>query len=195
MIDDFKLFPTLVRRINNFLSAEECSIIQKELLSRQDLLSRHELLTKGSTSSHEKTIQEKENIFDKLSIDLNDRIKQACSNYKKETGFYLKGIINSSWFNIQNKDSILAEHTHPNCILSGALYTYVDEGSSEIYFHNPNSFISYTYVEKHQEYSYDWYCFKPELGSLFLFPSWLKHGSNTTRNQTEGRTVISFNVL
>ena len=114
MIDDFKLFPTLVRRINNFLSAEECSIIQKELLSRQDLLSRHELLTEGSTSSHEKTIhQEKENIFDKLSIDLNDRVKQACSNYKKETGFYLKGIINSSWFNIQNKDSILAEHTHP----------------------------------------------------------------------------------
>ena len=51
MIEDFKLFPVLVKKVNNFLSVDECSTIQKELLNREGLLKDHELLTGESKSS------------------------------------------------------------------------------------------------------------------------------------------------
>jgi|19_taG_2_1085344.scaffolds.fasta_scaffold23592_2 uncharacterized protein (TIGR02466 family) len=189
VIDDFKLFPTLVRKVNNFLSVDECSTIQKELLDRESLLKDHELLTGKSKSSH--LI---DNILNIISINLNDRIKDICWSYKKDVGFNMSNEISDSWFNIQKKGTALQEHTHPNSILSGALYINVDQDSNQLYFHNPNQFMSFCDIEEHKECSYNWFYFKPRLGSLIIFPSWLKHGSNETKNNTENRTVISFNV-
>jgi len=189
MIEDFKLFPVLVKKVNNFLSVDECSTIQKELLNREGLLKDHELLTGESKSSH--LI---DNILNIISINLNDRIKDITLSYKKDVGFKMDNVISHSWFNIQKKGTALKEHTHPNSVLSGALYINVDQDSNQLYFHNPNQFMSYCDIEKPSECSYQWFYFKPELGSLIIFPSWLKHGSNETKNNTENRTVISFNV-
>ncbi len=189
MIDDFKLFPVLVKRVNNFLSVDECNTIQKELLNREGLLKDHELLSGKSKSSH--LI---DNILNIISINLNDRIKDITLSYKKDVGFKMDNVISHSWFNIQKKETVLKEHTHPNSVLSGALYINVDQDSNQLYFHNPNQFMSYCDIEKPSECSYQWFYFKPELGSLIIFPSWLKHGSNQTKNNTENRTVISFNI-
>ena len=120
MINDFKVFPTLVRKVNNFLSVDECNTIQKELLDRERLLKNHELLTGESKSSH--LI---DNILNIISINLNDKIKNITLSYKKDVGFKMDNVISHSWFNIQKKGTALKEHTHPNSILSGVLYIIV----------------------------------------------------------------------
>ena len=189
MIHNFKLFPILVKKVTNFLSVDECNIIQNELLKKESNLKNHSLLPGKSKSSY--LIN---NILDVLSINLHDKIKVISSSYKKEVGFKMNNQIINSWFNIQKKGTILKEHTHPNSVLSGALYINVDDDSSKIYFHNPNQFLSFCEVEEYKECSFNWVYIKPEQGSLIIFPSWLKHGSNETKNNTKNRTVISFNI-
>ena len=93
MIDDFKLFPTLIRKVNNFLSVDECNTIQKELLDREHLLKDHESLTGKSKSSYLV-----DNILNIISINLNDKIKNVCLSYKKDVGFKMIKIVVSYTF-------------------------------------------------------------------------------------------------
>jgi uncharacterized protein (TIGR02466 family) len=185
---DYKIFPTLVRQVDDFISQQECKVIQQEIL-QHSLKDKHNLLTGDSVSSHLKS-----NILDILSIDLNERIKEVAKRYTEYSGLHNKNNITTSWFNIQKKDSVLLEHTHPNSVLSGVIYTNVDENSSALYFYNPNPFITFMENERDKDFSFEWFYIKPKLCSLLIFPSWLRHGSNRIKNQTEDRTVISFNI-
>jgi uncharacterized protein (TIGR02466 family) len=85
---------------------------------------------------------------------------------------------------------------HANSILSGSLYINVDNESSKLYFDNPNQFIKY-FEYNYQEltdYNFEYFYITPKVGDLVIFPSWLTHGSNGEQNNTENRTVISFNT-
>jgi hypothetical protein len=70
-----------------------------------------------------------------------------------------------------------------------------EPGSNRIYFENPNRFMIYTnQVESDNEFNHEYFYFDAEPGDMLLFPSWLVHGSAYEKNQTDGRTIISFNT-
>ena len=183
-IKKFSLFPTLVLCFPKFIDSRECDKIFKLLKTKK--LSNHARLIKGK-SSHESG----SNILSELSISLNKPLEE----YADQTKIKIANKIRNCWFNIQDQESILREHVHPNSILSGGLFINIGEKASKLYFHNPNPFVSYTErQEPANAYTYEYYYFSPQKGDLFIFPSWLKHGSNQNKNLYTNRTVISFNA-
>jgi len=181
----FSLFPTLVLYFPEFINSKECNKIFK-LLKTKKLYDHHTVIKGKSTHGYAT------NILSEISIDLNKPVKE----YSDQSRIQITNKINDSWFNIQDKESVLKEHIHPNSILSGGLFINVGKKASKLYFHNPNPFVSYTKKkEPLNDYSYDWYFFNPKKGDLIIFPSWLKHGSNLNKNFYKDRTVISFNAV
>ena len=118
-----KVFPTLLQFTNNFLNAVECKEIIKSISKNK--LSKHLCLNGNAKSTH--TINS--NILTKpIKEKLNIKIKEYQIDYGVNE---LK--IDNSWVNIQNKNSILKKHSHPDSIISGVVYLKTDEKSSKIY--------------------------------------------------------------
>jgi len=178
-----KLFPTLLQYTNNFLNLIECKEIIKSISKRK--LHEHLCLSGKARSTHKvnssiitKTLREK----------LNIKIKEYQIDYGVNE---LK--IDNSWVNIQNKNSILKKHSHPDSIISGVVYLKTDEKSSKIYFHNFNPYRTFVDFKKDTEFNSENYFFKPQTGDLILFPSWLMHSSD--KNKSSSRIVLSFNTI
>lgn len=197
-IDKFKLFPTCVLRANNFLSADQCNHIYDYIISNQNNLTikQHGSITGNSISSHglnQNILKYIEDNIDSCS-GIQTRLLSVLKDYLSETGINIDKITNS-WFNIQNEGSKLLSHSHPMSALSGALYIHTDDKSSNLHFENPNPYAHFQETIKFTDYTYKGYFFRPEIGSLFVFPSWLKHGSDGEVNKTQNRMVISFNTV
>lgn len=202
----FNLFPTLIVLKKNIITKQQSKTIMDYFEDKNYLFSKHDSLLGDSVSTHvftdsynEKTgnnfyaLEEIISRLDDLS-GLKKTIEFMCNEYSNESGFnYSK--ITSSWINIQDSGSSLKQHTHPCSTISGVLYINVDDNSSKIYFDNPNCFLDFTNIKKDTEYSYRKYWFTPETGDLLLFPSWIKHGSNSNFNFTKKRMALSFNTL
>jgi len=193
----FALFPTLVFSIEDFLSKEQCKNIAL-YIKKKELYQHSAIIGNGATtyySKEDKLIQEiskKVAKCEKMWSSLDEITKQ----YSIDSGIKIIKGIENSWLNIQNVDSVLSEHTHPLSTLSGAIYVHVDDDSSNINFTNPNPFMTFTnFQDTRTEFSYNYFYIKPTIGQLVIFPSWLQHGSNQIKNNTVGRTVISFNVF
>lgn len=199
-VETHSLFPTLVVRVREFLSGNQCKNIFDFLLKEN-----MEKLEKHNAVYGEKSFSSYAN-FDfnvlnhiqkqvKSCSNIVEDVKEIIQQYTVDSGFRTEGLSNS-WFNIQNKGSLLKQHTHPSCSLSGAIYINVDENSSPLSFENPNTLLTNSTPKGtvSTKYSFDSYSFQPKIGDLFLFPSWLKHGSNSNINLTDNRVVISFNV-
>ena len=186
-IRKFSLFPTLVLYFPQFINSKECNKIFKLLKTKK--VDTHPSVIKGK-SSHPLSINT--NILSETSLDLNTPLQE----YSNQSGIKIANKITNSWFNIQDKESVLKEHTHPNSVLSGALFINVGEKASKLYFHNPNPFVYFINREEPaNDYTYEYYYFPPKKGDLIIFPSWLRHGSNGQKNLYSNRTVISFNVV
>lgn len=186
--NNFKLFPTLVTKYDEFLSKEESNIIFK-FLKNVDA-EKHNLILGNASSTHKMY----DDILDYVPIKgIKDKLKICIQEYENDFGLEELEISNS-WFNIQNEGSVLMPHVHPESMVSGALYVNADDSSSKLYFENPNKFINYFKSSNNTEFSYEYYFFKPEIGTLILFPSWLTHGNIHEVNQTKFRSVISFNT-
>lgn len=124
---------------------------------------------------------------------IKELILQHVNDYCVEYGYPEMFFLNS-WFNIQNPDSVLQQHTHPNSVISGALYINTDTDSSKLVFENPNPYSWNTHFSNSStKYSSRYITFTPSIGDLIIFPSWLKHGSLFQKNKTQNRIVVSFN--
>lgn len=106
----------------------------------------------------------------------------------------LSKILNS-WYNIQELNSELLDHTHPLSTLSCALYINVDENNSALKFTNPNPFIGNQANTHPSPYNFDWWKENVAKGKLIIFPSWLKHGATKSNQETTKRVVISVNAV
>lgn len=196
---DHNLFPTLVRQTKGFLSPYTCNQITAYVLNNKSnfRFKSNASIKHGGVSSH--GIDNSNNVLQILS----DAIKEfSVDDFMSEIQKYSESVcvpytkIANNWVNIQDKGSILIAHTHPMAVFSGALYVNVDENSSPISFGNPNPYVRFIPTDDiFSNYTYAGVGFKPENGDLFIWPSWLEHGSNSIENLTENRMLISFNIV
>ena len=189
-IKDINVFPTLVRKVSNFLTDEECSAI----ISKIDLsdFSVHSALSGDAVSNH---VSQKENSIESIEhyINIKDRLKLELDGYSTTTGIS-KTELSNSWMSIQYKNSELQIHGHPVSAISGVVYLKVDENSSKLSFYNPNPFLTITEITDYTPYTFGKFWITPVIGDLILFPSWLSHGSDGVNNSDE-RIILSFNTF
>lgn len=193
-IYEVPLFPTLVMRFEDFLTEQQRQDIIFYTSSIEGI--SHNTLDGNALSTH----TTRNNILSEISYmesckDLKDMLYEALELFSKKTCITFENITNS-WVNIQNKGSKLIQHTHPNAAISAGLYLNIEDESNALYFENPNPFISFSPTTvRRSEYTFDYFYLKPKNRDLFLFPSWLKHGSKDQENQTDNRIVLSFNAV
>jgi uncharacterized protein (TIGR02466 family) len=185
---NIKVFPTLINYTNNFLNKKECEEIINLILNEK--LNSHLCLIGKAKTTH--TLSN--NILNNSKNTILEKINNKINEYAVDYGVR-KLKLDNSWINIQNKNSVLSKHSHPDSIVSGALYLKVDKNSSKIYFYNPNPYLNFVNIYKQTEFTYENYFFTPQIGDLILFPSWLMHGSNNEKNNTTKRIVLSFNTV
>jgi uncharacterized protein (TIGR02466 family) len=182
------IFPTFIKKCDNFLNKKECKDVIKEL--KKIPSKNHGALTLDkSTSSH----SDISNVHIKLGNEFNSRLSSIIDEYAEEYG-YEKLIISNSWHNIQYKNSALSTHCHPNSIISGVLYLKVDNLSSKLFFYNPNPHVQFSNYMKENICNFKNTIFEVENGCLIMFPSWLQHGSGHQENKSNERICLSFNT-
>jgi len=185
-------FSTLITIYENFISKDECLNLFS-YCKNKEANAKNQFYGEGRSSFSLST-----HLLDEIKNDLKIKIQSKLDEYAYEFGIEDVSITNS-WFNIQDNESMLKQHAHENSIFSGALYINVDEQSSELYFENPNPFVSYFNFSKKivnpNKFSSSIFKVSPQVGQLVIFPSWVKHGSNYEKNNTKDRMVISFNSL
>ncbi len=129
-------------------------------------------------------------VLDQTPILLSE-IKNHCNEFLKNIKH--EGIVTNvreSWCNISNKHSFQHFHIHGDSDLSGVYYHQTTKGDGDIVFRNPslvNRFHKLTYnIDNSITY-------KPEVGKLIIFPSFLEHAvfHNTLDSK---RISISFNI-
>lgn len=186
-INNLKIFPVLIKYVENFLTIEECKKILKDFKNIK--LTNHFLL-KGNAKS---SFHNEDKILNKTDKNILNNLNKISNEYAKELG--LKEIvITNSWINIQNQNSIFDKHAHPGSVISSALYLKIDDKSSPINFFNPNPYAYITPFITPNETNFNYLQFKPKIGDLILFPSWLMHSSENGVNKSKERIVLSFNT-
>lgn len=191
-------FSTLITVYDDFISSECCSKLF-DFCKGKEIKCNQQFVGNGSSyfslSSYILDEIEKEKI---VKLNLKSKIQEVLSDYSCKFGINPVKITNS-WFNFQEKESILKNHSHENSIFSGALYLNANENSSQICFENPNPFISYFNFENSiinpNNFSSKFFKVQPKTGQLIIFPSWINHGSNYEKNNMKGRLVLSFNSI
>ena len=187
---NFNLFPTLVIQYANVISElERKNIFDKLKKHNTDF---HPSISEGTSSYNLNKNEDLVNIFG-----LEERLQERLDNYTQETGIFDQKIC-QSWFNIQNVGSQLLEHCHSGATLSCALYINVNGVQDSLCFQNPNSMLESVWgahIQSSTQYNFKYASFIPKNGDLFIFPSWLTHGSYYQSNKTPDRMVISFNTI
>jgi len=191
-VNDLELFPVLVRLVTDFLTAGQCAEIVAGLGSIP--FKAHGALLGDAVSSFHSNIGESRSALDEVEnvVSIKEQILYQSNIYARDFGTRPVELGNS-WINVQHKGSSLGDHTHPLSVISGALYLKVDADSSRIRFRSPNPFLDVTDVVTPTAYTSNVTYIRPTIGTLLLFPSWLKHGAD--QNMSDERVVLSFNTL
>lgn len=190
----FEIFPTLVTQYSGILSREQCTSIYEYCLLKASY--DHQAIVGNGTSSHM--------LQDNILLDISNNViscKNLYETVEKVLNTFCKDInidavkIVNSWFNIQNK-SILSQHFHPSSVISAAIYINIDKNSTKLYLENPNTLIQYLNSKNiKNKFTQEFFSIEPEMGDLVIFPSYIKHGSLNTINNTINRMVISLNAV
>ena len=182
-------FPTLIMHFTNVLSLSELNNIFN-ILKTKDTGEDYSLINGTSTFNNSGSILEE--------LGISDIIQEKIDEYCREIEFK-RLTIENSWFSIQGIGGLLRDHIHSGSVISGVFYINADELSSPTVFENPNPLNIFNFSDPstltgNSKYTHQVMRFKPKTGDLLLFPSWLKHGCEYIANQTEDRTIISFNT-
>ena len=197
-IENIEMFPTLIQRVRHFLTPEQCKDICEFFWHHQEVFRKHDLLTNGVStwdfdSCSHKDITASVPSCSTFTKDMSDMINQ----YANLLGIklYFTDDIVRSWISIQNVGSIHRRHKHTGSHIAGVIYLNVDDNINTITFYNQNEFQNYVPITQETRYNQEKQQFVPEIGTLYLFPSWLNHGSDEMVNRTPNRTIFSFNTF
>ena len=136
----------------------------------------------------------------KFSILKNDEFSLLIKEFEKCLEEYTELIgltevrISNSWVSIMNENVGIREHRHPGSVVTGAYYPKKPTDSVELTLSNPlQPYKMCELYDKYTGYNTDVGFVPTQEGYLYLFPSWLEHGTNL--NTTDERYVISFNTI
>jgi uncharacterized protein (TIGR02466 family) len=103
--------------------------------------------------------------------------------------------ITTCWAMVNGKYASNALHDHPNSILSGVYYLKTPEKSGVLSFTDPRSASRMLNppITEYNLWTLPKISYKPEVGMMLLFPSWLMHGVETNMSE-ETRISVSFNI-
>ncbi len=103
--------------------------------------------------------------------------------------------ITTCWAIVNGKMASNSVHNHPNSILSGVYYLQASEHCGGIFFSDPRpaSQMLIPPVEEFNLWTIPKISYKPHVGTMLLFPSWLLHGVDMNRSE-ELRISLSFNI-
>jgi uncharacterized protein (TIGR02466 family) len=103
--------------------------------------------------------------------------------------------IKSCWAIVNGKMAANSVHNHPNSILSGVYYVQAPDNCGVISFQDPRP-AAQMLVPPMTEFSL-WtlpkISYKPQAGTMLLFPSWLLHGVEMSLSD-DLRISMSFNI-
>ena len=132
-----------------------------------------------------------------LFLNIHKNIEIYLNNFNIKKIYNFK--ISSIWINVNDYKDFNEMHTHSDSFISGVYYVKSKgEKSGSLSFFNPATFIMSNvwrdeYFESfNQNNSIKW-SYKPLLGYLYLFPSYLMHTAYPNL-ENEERISIAFNV-
>lgn len=180
-------FPTPIY----FSMVENKDPIQQEIKNYVSMLGGAELVNPwGDTVLTTFKYGNYDRVLDKTPH-LLEEIKKHCREFLTKLNHHnLTVKVRESWCNIGGEKSFQHFHIHGESDISGVYYYQTTGSDGDIVFRNPslvNRFHRLTYnIDNSVNY-------KPEVGKLLLFPSFLEHAvfHNNTVNT---RISISFNI-
>ncbi len=104
-------------------------------------------------------------------------------------------VISNCWALVNPKYATNVVHDHPNCVLSGVYYVQATENSGDLFFIDPRQAVRMNPipVTEYNQWTQGKLVYKPIVGRMVIFPSWLLHGVGANLADAE-RISISFNV-
>ena len=120
---------------------------------------------------------------------------QECVNhYSDKMGTY-PSMMSGAWYNVLPKGGYTERHRHESSVVSGAFYIKLPEGDcGNFYVVSPlqQYMMCMQFVKKslYGDYFFD---VRIKESHLYLFPSWLEHGSRVN-NTDDDRITVSFNT-
>lgn len=136
---------------------------------------------------------------------LNNAVSQFCTDINIQQPIKTQGI----WMNINGYKDYNKIHSHSWCQISGVYYAQVTENTGDIHFRHPavqamNCDWDKTKVRWYEDsdgntgrffnqYNSAVWNYKPVVGQLLLFPSWLEHYTSPNLEKDIERVSLSFN--
>lgn len=108
---------------------------------------------------------------------------------------YFSTNITTCWAIVNGKLASNSVHNHPNSILSGVYYLKVPENSGGLFFSDPRPAAQMLIppIGEFNLWTSPKVVYKPTVGTMLLFPSWLLHGVEMNMSE-EVRISLSFNI-
>ena len=137
--------------------------------------------------------------------ELTQRIQLTATEIFRDAGYdpATTPRIDNMWANINPPGGYNRSHIHPNSLWSGVYYVQSTDESGQIVFIDPRTehlMTNARYDPSTQRDRAHWteVFFKPLVGRLILFPSWLYHEVEANKAEGEGpeadRISVSFNI-
>jgi uncharacterized protein (TIGR02466 family) len=118
--------------------------------------------------------------------------------FAKELYWDLRGtkpVCDSLWVNVMPEGGSHTSHIHPNAVISGTYYVAVPEGAGPIVYEDPRlaMLMAAPPRKKNAPQAFKSHVsFTPQIGTLMLWESWLRH--EVPLNRAEGNRIsVSFN--
>ena len=165
--------------------------LREDLKMYKNIMKEHPLLDGGGFSTYDPSVS----LLDKTEFRSLKKTFDTClKEYQELIGLKALQIVNS-WFSVMTRNSSLKQHRHPASIVSGANYPKCSINSVGLTFKNPLE--PYRMCELYNgitEFNAVKGTLSVQEGHLYIFPSWLEHGTDV-HTQEEERYVISFNTM
>ena len=127
-------------------------------------------------------------------------IDKHCLAYASELHWDLRGTkprCDSLWVNVLPEGGSHTSHIHRNSVISGTFYVAVPAGAGPIVYEDPRLGLMMAAPPKQAKLPQNMrqhVSFKPEVGTLMLWESWLRH--EVPLNRADGNRIsVSFNYV
>ena len=128
---------------------------------------------------------------DPVFADLKRVLDRHVAAFARDLKFDLGGRklkLDSLWVNVMKPGSTHSGHLHPHSVVSGTFYVAVPAGSGALKLEDPRLAMLMAAPTRPDTFVYA----EPQVGSLFLWESWLRHEVMPSAAKAE-RISVSFN--